>query len=113
MVRAGDRAPDARLTDSAGKPVRLFDLLRGPHFTLLAFGGADLPQRDPRWDDAVRCFQVMRAGAAVTGALVDDDGEAYRSYGDGLVLIRPDGYVGYAGPAGGEGLAGYLARFFG
>ena len=40
VTRAGDRAPDARLRDAAGAPVRLFDLFRGPHFTLLALDGA-------------------------------------------------------------------------
>ena len=42
VTRAGDRAPDARVTDAAGKAVRLFDLYRGPHFTLLALDGARL-----------------------------------------------------------------------
>ncbi|WP_067814308.1 FAD-dependent monooxygenase [Nocardia inohanensis] len=36
-VQAGDRAPDAPLTDAAGESVFLFDLLRGPHATLLVF----------------------------------------------------------------------------
>ena len=40
VTRAGDRAPDARLSDAVGAPVRLFDLFRGPHFTLLAVDGA-------------------------------------------------------------------------
>src|ERR1700691_4711852 len=37
-VEAGDRAPDAPCHDATGRPIRLFDLFRGPHFTLLAFG---------------------------------------------------------------------------
>src|SRR5207244_60018 len=43
-VRAGDRAPDAPCQDASGAALRLFDLFRGPHFTLLAFGAgsADL-----------------------------------------------------------------------
>jgi 2-polyprenyl-6-methoxyphenol hydroxylase-like FAD-dependent oxidoreductase len=39
-LHPGDRAPDARLQDGEGKPVRLFDLYRGPHFTALAYGPA-------------------------------------------------------------------------
>lgn len=35
---AGDRAPDAPLVDDQGHRVRLFDLFRGPHATLLIFG---------------------------------------------------------------------------
>ena len=37
--RPGDRAPDATLRDAVtGSPIRLFDLFRGPHFTLLGLG---------------------------------------------------------------------------
>ncbi|MBM3526959.1 MAG: pentachlorophenol monooxygenase [Alphaproteobacteria bacterium] len=112
---AGDRAPDARLADASGAPVRLFDILRGPHFTLLAFGGSILPALDPRYRDAVRAIRVARMGEAMgEGALTDPGGEAHRIYGDGLILVRPDGYVGYTGAAAaGQGLAAYLSRFFG
>jgi 2-polyprenyl-6-methoxyphenol hydroxylase-like FAD-dependent oxidoreductase len=115
VTRAGDRAPDARLADTAGAPVRLFDVLRGPQFTLLAFGGAPLPTPDPRWRAAVRAQRVVRPGDAVNGgALLDGDGAAHRMYGDGLILVRPDGYLGYAGGIdSGPALAAYLARFFG
>ncbi|VCU69026.1 Pentachlorophenol 4-monooxygenase [Pigmentiphaga humi] len=34
-LRAGDRAPDAPVLGAAGQPARLFQLLRGPHWTLL------------------------------------------------------------------------------
>ena len=37
----------------------------------------------------------------------------HRIYGDGLILVRPDGYLGYTGPGGGAGLHAYLGRFFG
>ena len=115
VTRAGDRAPDARLTDAAGAPVRLFDMFRGPHFSMLAFGGAQLPTLDPRWRDAVRVQRVVRLGDAVNdGALLDGDGEAHRMYGDGIILVRPDCYLGYAGGIeSGPGVATYLARFFG
>ncbi len=36
-------------------------------------------------------------------------GPSHRTYGTGLFLVRPDGYVGWAGD-GAEGLGGYLAR---
>jgi hypothetical protein len=39
-ITAGDRAPDAPATTADGRPIRLFDLFRGPHWTLLAFGVA-------------------------------------------------------------------------
>ncbi|MBK3644970.1 FAD-dependent oxidoreductase [Streptomyces sp. MBT33] len=82
-LRAGDRAPDGTL-DGA----RLFDAFRGPHWTLVAVGVAA-----PRVPDAVR----VAAGAEQP------------SYGKGLFLVRPDGYVGWAGDTG-DGLDGYLAR---
>ncbi|WP_328749970.1 FAD-dependent oxidoreductase [Streptomyces sp. NBC_00285] len=83
-LRAGDRAPDGKL---AG--VRLFDAFRGPHWTLVAVG-----VETPRLPDSVR---------VVTG---DDQ----PSYGKGLFLVRPDGYVGWAGDQA-AGLMDHLGRF--
>ncbi len=58
ITQAGDRAPDARLSDAAGATVRLFDLLRGPHFTLLAFGGAALPGLGSQYGEAVGVYRI-------------------------------------------------------
>ncbi|WP_326592027.1 FAD-dependent monooxygenase [Streptomyces brevispora] len=86
VLEAGDRAPDGPTGNQ-----RLFDVFRGPHFTLLAVGTeADPPQS---------------AGPAVRVHRMD----AYEAYGKGLFLIRPDGYIGWAGEDT-AGLAGYLAR---
>ena len=82
-VRAGDRAPDAHI---AG--VRLFDAFRGPHWTLLALD-TEMPETPLR---------VVR-------------GPAQGTYGPGLFLIRPDGYVGWAGDDKATGLDDYLGRF--
>lgn len=82
-LRAGDRAPDGTLGG-----VRLFDMFRGPHWTLVAVGA-----QAPQLPEAVR----------VVG------GQEQASYGKGLLLVRPDGYVGWAGDTA-EGLTGYLAR---
>jgi 2-polyprenyl-6-methoxyphenol hydroxylase-like FAD-dependent oxidoreductase len=114
VARAGDRAPDALLVDAAGVRIRLFDVFRGPHFTLLALGDALLPRLAPQFGDAVRTIRVVRPGDdAGESSLVDRDGQAHRMYGEGLILVRPDGYLGYAGPTeSGTGLAGYLARVF-
>jgi hypothetical protein len=109
VIRAGDRAPDATLVGADGAPVRLFDVMRGPHFTLIAFGVA-LPPLPPRFAPAVRGHRVVRQSK--DGALIDADGQAHRIYGDGLVLVRPDGYVGFAGTEQGA-LARYLDQFFG
>jgi 2-polyprenyl-6-methoxyphenol hydroxylase-like FAD-dependent oxidoreductase len=85
-VRAGDRAPDA-VVDG----VRLFDAFRGPHWTLLALGTSA-----PTPSAAVRLVH----------------GPAHETYGTGLFLVRPDGYVGWAGDTP-DGLPEYLARFGG
>ena len=81
-LRAGDRAPDAPLMDAGGKPVRLFDLFRGPHATTLAFG----------------TDRVVRTADGT--AYLDEAGHAFAAYdvSDGTtVVVRPDGYVGSIG----------------
>lgn len=83
-VRAGDRAPDGALGG-----VRLFEAFRGPHWTVLAVG-----VEVPEVPDAVR---VVR-------------GRVQGSYGCGLFLVRPDGYVGWAGDRA-AGLVDHLGRF--
>lgn len=114
VVRAGDRAPDAPLYDVSSAPFRLFDAFRGPHFTLLSLGGAELPALDPRAAAGVQGWRIVRPGQQGDDetALIDSGGHAHRIYGEGLILVRPDGYVGYAGPEDGVGLANYLSRFF-
>ncbi len=85
VLRVGDRAPDSPLVDALGKQIRLFELFRGPHSTVLAFGG-DAPSGAHR---------ILPAGSVATGSdLVDVGGHAYAAYGGGIVTVRPDGYVG-------------------
>ncbi|MEU1119426.1 MULTISPECIES: FAD-dependent monooxygenase [unclassified Streptomyces] len=98
-LRAGDRAPDGPY--GTGGPDRgdgagtLFDLFRGPHWTLLAVGtDAELPPLDA---ESVHVHHVP----------------AYEPYGKGLFLVRPDGYVGWAGTDARDGLTEYLARYAG
>ncbi|MFH8700340.1 FAD-dependent oxidoreductase [Streptomyces chartreusis] len=83
VLRAGDRAPDGTLGG-----VRLFDAFRGPHWTLLAVG-VEAPE--------------------LPGSVGVVRGPAQESYGAGLFLVRPDGYVGWAGDTA-DGLPRYLAR---
>jgi 2-polyprenyl-6-methoxyphenol hydroxylase-like FAD-dependent oxidoreductase len=96
-LRAGDRAPDAPGLSGAGKSTRIFDLLRGPHITLLGFG--------TRWravvDDGIAAFgddvrgHVIAASPDAAADLVDEQGHAHAAYGDdALFVIRPDNYVG-------------------
>ncbi|WP_330334283.1 FAD-dependent oxidoreductase [Streptomyces sp. NBC_00536] len=89
-LEAGDRAPDGPLPDGR----RLFDLFRGPHFTLLTVGtDIELPPVDAKF------VRIHRIGG-------------YEPYGQGVFLVRPDGYVGWAGEDT-AGLSRYLARFGG
>ncbi|MFD7919313.1 FAD-dependent monooxygenase [Streptomyces sp. NPDC059740] len=84
-LRAGDRA-----ADGACGTGRLHELLRGPQFTLLTVGGA--PGRVP---PGVAAHEVTSAALRET-------------YGEGLFLVRPDGYVGLATDDHADVL-GYLA----
>ncbi|MEU6172356.1 FAD-dependent monooxygenase [Streptantibioticus parmotrematis] len=97
---AGGRAPDAPCTDATtGRPVRLFDLQRGPHWTLLFFGNTAVPQTP----SGLRTFRVTTDPDATGPAtVIDTDGHAHHAYqstGDELVLIRPDGYIAARRPA--------------
>ncbi|GAA0303007.1 FAD-dependent oxidoreductase [Streptomyces polychromogenes] len=82
-LRAGDRAPDG-----AWEGARLFDAFRGPHWTLLLVG--------PAPEASVRGARTVRI-------------PSYGAYGDGVFLVRPDGYVGWAGETA-EGAEEYAAR---
>ncbi|MES4905658.1 MULTISPECIES: FAD-dependent oxidoreductase [unclassified Streptomyces] len=101
--RAGDRAPDAPCVDAAtGRGIRLFDLQRGPHWTLLTFDhdhNHDHGHGAAGWDAPVplRAYRVTDDPTATgPGTVIDTEGQAHRIYDmreDGLVLIRPDGYI--------------------
>ena len=72
QLRAGDRAPDGMIDATT----RLFDLFRGPQFTLLGFG--QVPS-DPG------CGMPVTPLSACAGYDVDNGT---------FVLIRPDGHIG-------------------
>ncbi|WP_267425709.1 FAD-dependent oxidoreductase [Methylobacterium sp. GC_Met_2] len=88
-ILAGDRAPDAPLMGVGGKAVRVFDLLKGPHWTLIGYEtdrAAQAPQQGLR---------IHAIGAR--GDLIDTRGHFRDAYGLGSgdwVLVRPDGYIG-------------------
>ena len=103
VLRPGDRAPDARCRSLDGGEARLFDVFRGPHFTLLGFGTRSEPslrEIAARFGAHVRTCLVLRDGdrheMRDVPALADSRGEAALCYGasDGCIaLVRPDGYV--------------------
>jgi hypothetical protein len=132
--RAGDRAPDATGRDGdTGAPTRLFDLFRGPHFTLLLFDGP--AATDPGYerlaatarqvsaalgDDVHACVVVpgerRPPGLDGVGVLLDPDRDAHHRYGaaaESLYLVRPDGYIAFRSqPATARPVLDHLARVF-
>jgi 2-polyprenyl-6-methoxyphenol hydroxylase-like FAD-dependent oxidoreductase len=95
-VAAGDRAPDAPGLRRGEEVCRMFDLLRGTHFTLLAFGEG--------WqsvlDEVDACFgRAVKSVVIGASGWQDSEGHAHKGYdiqADTLLLIRPDGYIGLA-----------------
>jgi 2-polyprenyl-6-methoxyphenol hydroxylase-like FAD-dependent oxidoreductase len=86
---AGDRAPDAPLRRAAGQATRLFELFKGPHWTLLGYH-AQPDAVPPRAGLLIHTFGPR-------GDLIDEGGhfrEAYAVLPGDWVLVRPDGYVG-------------------
>jgi len=104
--RAGDRAPDAPLRDAAtGRQTRLFDLFRGPHFTLLGIGERGVPVLGDTGTGIVKPYLVG------PGGLLDDGGHVAHAYGtDALILVRPDGYIGLVAHPAQTGSAGEYLR---
>lgn len=109
VLRAGDRAPDARGLVGSGGERRLFDLTRGGRFTLLSFGAGTAPELS-RF--GVRTFRVVSEPAGPED-VCDTTGQLAASYGavaGTLCLIRPDGHVGLISDAGdSSAVASYLA----
>ncbi|MFD7131318.1 FAD-dependent oxidoreductase [Streptomyces sp. NPDC059894] len=113
-VRAGDRAPDGRVGG-----VRLFDAFRGPHWTLLALDTVDTVDTGEAPDAGEALGDVLgdlpgNLLRDLPGNLPGDEvrvvrGAAPEWYGTGLFLVRPDGYVGWAGDAPSD-LAAYLTE---
>jgi 2-polyprenyl-6-methoxyphenol hydroxylase-like FAD-dependent oxidoreductase len=116
QVRAGDRAPDAVGTGEKGEPLRLFELLRGPETSVLAFGdGASRAAKAACAGRGVKVIHVGEPGGrGGPDTLVDAGRQVRRIYdvGEGaLVLIRPDGYVGLvAAASSAQEIGAYLDR---
>ena len=104
-LRAGDRAPDATGLTTTDGPRRLFELLGGGRFTLLAFGAhadADAVAADTASTPELRVLRVVDMVHDV-GQISDPRGQLAATYlasAHTLILIRPDGYIGLINDAG-------------
>lgn len=103
---AGKRAPDAPIRGAAGQPTRLFELFKGPHWTLLGWD-ADRAAIPPRPGLRIHIFGAK-------GDVTDPGGHVRDAYGlrcGEWALVRPDGYVGaVVGSEHIERLERYLAE---
>jgi hypothetical protein len=122
--RPGDRAPDVAglRRDGLNYPLRLFDLLRGTHHTLLIYGAAPAGVVEGlarRHGDLIRAYRIVAPEAAgrmdeICPVLADAEGRFRRVYDaaeSAAYLVRPDGYVGFRSDAlGADTLDPYLGR---
>src|SRR5690349_14519358 len=100
----GRRMPDLDLITANGE-MRTFTLLHDGKGVLLNFSAPGHPDIAP-WADRIRPVDARYAGAwelPVIGTVTAPD----------TVLIRPDGYVAWAGDKTGNGLTDALAKWFG
>lgn len=129
-LHAGDRAPDGNVwMFERNAPHQFFELLSGTRHTLLVFSqqrsGTGVKELDPalaEFTDLVDIHQIVRGTNGdgeqeeIGKKLYDPDGSLAHRYGlanEGLVLIRPDGYIGFHSRAiAGEHLHRYLQHLF-
>ncbi|TEA20251.1 putative aromatic compound monooxygenase YhjG [Colletotrichum sidae] len=113
-VKGGWRAPDGELADERGEKGRWFlDLTSNKRSTVVLFSGMtgdeeEIKQAeekilaDKRYTDrgVVKIYGGQTIG---TGGFRDKDGILHQRYGfekgAGLLVVRPDGYIGFIGPA--------------
>jgi 2-polyprenyl-6-methoxyphenol hydroxylase-like FAD-dependent oxidoreductase len=132
--RAGDRAPDGLIqTSPHASPARLFELLDNTRHTLLIFTGEQQAREMPSWVQETICQlakdyptlidtyciltgQVEPTEQGAMRLLSDPDTHLHRCYGmdrPGVVLIRPDGYIGFRYQRElGQSLDRYLKQWF-
>jgi 2-polyprenyl-6-methoxyphenol hydroxylase-like FAD-dependent oxidoreductase len=105
-LQPGERAPDAPIHHATGLPTRIFDLLRGPHWTLL---GQDVDR-----DNIPPHPQLRIHVFGNRGDVLDTQGHFRDAYGvasNSWVLVRPDGYIGaFIAGDGIDVLHAYLQR---
>jgi hypothetical protein len=133
-LRAGDRAPNALVrTREAAEPQSLFELFTSERSILLVLAAQqEVAAVERQWGEIAALlsggYQEMIEAYLVTRMatfgleqearriLQDFTGELHQRYEakqGGVVLIRPDGYIGFWGPFGAtEALRGYVQALF-
>ena len=132
VCHAGERAPDVQLL-LGETPTRTQTLCLGTHHVLFFFAHRQHPERSLRpwqelnalltgtYNDLVEAWLVLphrseEAERLWTRLICDEDavlGRAYSISEDGLVLVRPDGYIGFLSrPFSLEQVRAYLASIF-
>ncbi|UVY85574.1 FAD-dependent monooxygenase [Brachybacterium sp. NBEC-018] len=104
-LTTGDRAPDSPVTGADGERTRLFEILRGPQFTLLTLGQDAADLADP-WPDGGAALQVLDLDPARNPELL----RIYGIEAGAQVLVRPDGYVGGIARPDGRGVLDAATR---
>lgn len=126
-LHAGDRAPDGIVQVAHQEtPHHLFEFLSGTRHTLFIFSreanAQALNLSLPTFQDLIESYQIIQGTSksevkeSIEKQLYDPDGSLAHRYGlanEGLVLIRPDGYIGFHSQAiEGEHLHRYLQSLF-
>lgn len=133
-LRAGDRAPNALVrTREGAEPQPLFEIFNSERSILLVLAARqEAAAVERQWGEIVALlsggYQEIIEAYLVTeqatsgleqGArqvLYDETGELHQRYEaehGGVVLVRPDGYIGFQGPFGAtEPLRGYVQALF-
>jgi len=131
--KSGERVPDVTFRGAYTETCRVYDLLRGPHHTLLLFSGFDTGPFsqgvldtidrlvEGRFAPHIQSHLVFttdhRSARLPASSLVHDiDGTLHRRFGADqccAYVIRPDGYVGYTSqPIQAVRLQDYLSKIF-
>jgi 2-polyprenyl-6-methoxyphenol hydroxylase-like FAD-dependent oxidoreductase len=125
-VKVGDRAPNGLLfSGRQPSPGQLYDLLTGTGHALLIFTTQQAEERIREvqsvladWQEFLEVFPIRRLATPGEGEhrWFDPDGALAERYGiadEGLVLIRPDGYIGFRSqPIAAATLHHYLSTHF-
>lgn len=122
-IHAGDRVPDVQglWRYGVGFPLRLFDVLKGTRFVLLAaIEGDTAPiealaaRLEAMWPGLMRVVAIAPGDANLeeppgVELMLDAAGSFQAGFGQGVWLVRPDNYVGLYSPAlVGDDILAYL-----